>query len=276
MQILYKYVTAERALTCLPEVGDGTLRVTQPSALNDPFECSISKAFAEDAEEIANKKLAEVLSSINENSPIGEEEVKRARSKYGSLYLRELFSKQISQRFGVISLSREALHPLLWAHYTKDGSGFVIGYTVELVEQSGNSSGRKKVEVSQRRAQEVNYAQKPGVLIGYEVLLDEENIYRILLSKSSYWEYEREWRIVLELRYTIGTGIKDDRGQPINLVRIPNGAVKEVYYTERTPQDKIKEIKKRLENPNNRFGTTELIKLELAEERYGYQVAHED
>ena len=38
MDLLYKYVSAERALTCLPEIGDGTLRATQPSALNDPFE----------------------------------------------------------------------------------------------------------------------------------------------------------------------------------------------------------------------------------------------
>ena len=39
MDTLSKYVTARRALTCIPEVGDGTLRATQPAALNDPFEC---------------------------------------------------------------------------------------------------------------------------------------------------------------------------------------------------------------------------------------------
>ena len=37
MDILYKYVTAQRALTCIPELGDGTLCATQPAALNDPF-----------------------------------------------------------------------------------------------------------------------------------------------------------------------------------------------------------------------------------------------
>ena len=38
MKTLYKYMIAERVLTCLPEVGDGTLRATQPATLNDPFE----------------------------------------------------------------------------------------------------------------------------------------------------------------------------------------------------------------------------------------------
>ena len=41
MGILYKYVTGKRALHCIPEVGDGTLRATQPAALNDPFECAV-------------------------------------------------------------------------------------------------------------------------------------------------------------------------------------------------------------------------------------------
>ena len=45
MEILYKYVTANRALTCIPEVGDGTLRATQPAALNDPFECAVAVAY---------------------------------------------------------------------------------------------------------------------------------------------------------------------------------------------------------------------------------------
>ena len=47
MKTLYKYMIAERVLTCLPEVGDGTLRATQPAALNDPFECAVRAAFIE-------------------------------------------------------------------------------------------------------------------------------------------------------------------------------------------------------------------------------------
>ena len=32
----------KRALTCIPEVGNGALRATQPASLNDPFECSVT------------------------------------------------------------------------------------------------------------------------------------------------------------------------------------------------------------------------------------------
>ena len=89
--------------------------------------------------------------------------------------------------------------------------------------------------------------------------------------KSNLWKYEKEWRIIIQLRHTIGTGIKDDKGQPINLVRIPNEAVKEVYYTERTPRGTVKEINSRLKNPNNRFGVTHTTKLVMSEKGYGYE-----
>ena len=117
MDLLYKYVSAERALTCLPEIGDGTLRATQPSALNDPFESSVYKLFVEQVEEEGNRRLSEVLTSINPSSPVSEDRVVEARDRFGSLYLRELLSEQLSQRFGIVSFTSDPRHPLMWSHY---------------------------------------------------------------------------------------------------------------------------------------------------------------
>ena len=262
MEILYKYMSAERALTCLPEVGDGTLRATQPSALNDPFECADIKTFIEEDRDI--KILAEVLSSINKTTPVSENKVRDAKTRWGSLHSGELLRKQISQRFGVVSFGSEAQHPLMWAHYTVDGSGFVIGYA---------ASDLKNLTRGKERLEQISYQERPPFTMGYEILEDEENIYQLLLMKSDLWEYEKEWRIIIQLRHTIGTGIKDDKGQPINLVRIPNEAVKKVYYTERTPSETVEEINSRLGNPNNRFGVNRATKLVLSEKGYGYEEA---
>ena len=128
MEILYKYVTASRALTCIPEVGDGTLRATQPAALNDPFECAVAVAYAiPDASE-ENRVLAEALTQINESTPMTEEHVRNARQRYGSLFTRQLFAEQDSTNFSIVSFATDPQHPLMWAHYTTDGSGFAIGY----------------------------------------------------------------------------------------------------------------------------------------------------
>ena len=128
MDILYKYVTPRRSLTCIPEVGDGTLRATQPAALNDPFECAVTTiySFHDEAEE--NRQLAEGLTGINKSKRVSEERVRCARGNYGSLFTRQLFTEQVSTRFGIVSLTTNPCHPLMWSHYTTDGSGFVIGY----------------------------------------------------------------------------------------------------------------------------------------------------
>ena len=98
----------------------------------------------------------------------------------------------------------------------------------------------------------------------------QNNIHKLLLMKSEHWRYEKEWRIVVELNHTIGTGKIDARQQPINLFRIPNEAVKEIYYTERTPSEIVDTIKSRIRDANNRYGLREPVKLVLSGATYGY------
>ena len=151
MDILYKYVTLRRALTCIPEVGDGTLRATQPASLNDPFECSVTTlyVFPDEAEE--NRELAKVLTEINGSKPVTEEDVRSARQEHGSLFTRQLFTEQVSTRFGIVSFATDPRHPLMWSHYTIDGSGFVIGYdAAELGKLPGPVGCLRSVTYSDR------------------------------------------------------------------------------------------------------------------------------
>ena len=263
MRLLYKYVSAERALTCLPEVGDGALRATQPGALNDPFECAVVYALVERDKRAANREVARVLTSINRTSPLSEMDVDKARDKYGSLYLRELLSRQLSQRFGVVSFATDPRHPLMWSHYATDGAGFVVGYSRDHLM---NLSGKAK------RLRQVRYESRPIVIESYR-LLNEETIGTILSVKGEHWSYENEWRLIVELDKTIGMGRKDLHGQPINLLRVPNIAVMSVYYTERTPERFVKEIRSRLTDPNNRYAAGGLTKLVMSATRYGYEDA---
>ena len=260
-------MTAERVLSCLPEVGDGTLRATQPAALNDPFECAVRPTFIMD-ESDGNLEFAKVLSSINGTTPVTGQQVARARRDYGSLYLRNLFAAQVSQRFGVVSFTTDPKHPLMWSHYTSDGSGFVVGYKAD----SLRSLSRREDSL-----REVEYRSEVALLGGYIVLSSPESNLDILLSmKSGHWSYESEWRLVVELRETIGTGQSDSLGLPVNLVRVPNEAVVSVYHTERTPVGVVERIRARLKDPNNRYGTHRLTKLVASAERCGYDDAPDD
>ena len=262
MKILYKYVAAERALTCLPEVGDGTLRATQPSALNDPFECSVGKGFRIDRSD-HDKEIVDLLNDINPDTPIDQCKINGARKRWGSLFWQELLREQVSYRLGIVSFADDHRNLLLWAHYTVDGSGFVIGY--DRVDLSKLICGKELLKA-------VTYVNDRPSIERYRELLYQNYIHKLLLMKSDVWQYEGEWRIVVELNHTIGTGKTDAREQPICLFRIPNKAVKEVYYTERTPSDKVDAIKSRISNPNNRYGVCEPVKLVLSGATYDYVV----
>ena len=270
VEVLYKYMTAERVMTCLPEVGDGTLRATQPAALNDPFECAVRAMFIEFGwdELRRNQEFAEVLSSIHGTTPVSEEEVAQAKEEHGSLYLRNLFAMQLSQKYGIVSFTEGPRHPLMWTHYTSDGSGFVVGYGVERLRSLSSGEGSLIP---------VTYVSEMPPIIGYRVLnYSEGNLHLFLSMKSDYWSYESEWRLIVELSETMGTGLLDVRGLPINLVRVPNESVVSVYHTERTPADVVERIRSRLENPNNRYGTQRLTKLVASAERYGYEDGPDD
>ena len=172
MEVLYKYVNADRVLTCLPEVGDGALRATQPAALNDPFECGVALGMIRQDQRAENEEIAAVLSRLNGATPVSEAKVRKARSEYGSLFLRELLVAQLSQRYGIVSLSSNPRHLLMWAHYTGDGSGFVIGYRVDDLRPLVRRNDSLK---------EVTYESRVLPIVEYPVLSKEENV-NILLS----------------------------------------------------------------------------------------------
>ena len=149
--MLYKYVTSERALTCIPEVGNGTLRATQPAALNDPFECAVAPVYVIPDEGEENRQLTKVLNAVNESKPVTEAEIQQARREHGSLFTRHLFTKQVSTRFGIVSFTTDPYHPLMWSHYTTDGSGFVIGYdAAEISKLAGPKGSLRPVEYQGR------------------------------------------------------------------------------------------------------------------------------
>ena len=189
--LLYKYVTAERALACLPEMGDGTLRATQPVALNDPFECHMQQMFVERDLAEGNAKLARVLTELHKTVPVTPDDVASARDRYGSLYMRELFAQQVSRRFGIISFATDPCHPLMWSHYADCGAGFVIGYQTPDIDRLAAGS---------ERLREVRYGSAPVPLRDFVVPIEpESNIYKLLCYKSSHWQHEREYRLVVDL-----------------------------------------------------------------------------
>ena len=212
--------------------------------------------------------MANALTVINETKPVTPERVRRAREEFGTLFTRQLFAEQVSTRYGIVSFATNPYHPLMWSHYTTDGSGFAIGYDVAMLSKLTGSKGCLNM---------MKYGDRPPPIFDPIVLVwPESNLPKLLSIKSKHWSYENEWRLIVELDGTIGTGKTDRHGQPINLVQVPNEAVVSVYYTERTPPESVTLIRERLADKNNRYRTDSPRKLILSTSSYGYEEAPDD
>ena len=268
MDILYKYVSSKRVLTYIPDVGDGTLRATQPAALNDPFEFAVTTLYVFRSEAQENRELAKVLTDFNERHPVTEEDVHDARGEHGGLFTRQLFAEQVSTRFGIVSFAADPRHLLMWSHYAADGSGFVIGYERSELNKLAGPKGCLRT---------VKYGTTPAPILDPIVPVSpDSNLPRLLSYKSEHWSYEDEFRLIVELSRTIGTGQTDQHGQPINLVQVPNEAVVRVYYTEITPPESVNLIRDRLADENNRYRTDKPRKLVRSSPEFAYEEAPDD
>ena len=131
------------------------------------------------------------LNSIVPEHPLMLREMYHSRQQLGTQAWNELLRKQLSLRFGVVAFARSALHPLLWAHYADSGAGVAIGYSVSVL---------KTVITGLEQLGAVKYLEQPPITLGHEIFKDESNLHATLLTKSSYWEYEQEWRLTAELQ----------------------------------------------------------------------------
>lgn len=112
-------------------------------------------------------------------------------------------------------------HPLTCVHYTVDGSDFVKGYDAKRLEALDRNEGRLRPV---RYESVIAHLPTPSVLT-------EDNAYPLLSLKGCHWEYEQEWRLILELSETIGSVSRDRYDQSINPVRVSKSAVKSLYIT---------------------------------------------
>ena len=131
--VLYKYIPISR-------IGQGaprSLRVTQPSALNDVMECSIEPMGGTGAD--GSRYRAAVGAKLQDCLGVTMSEGELAKlwvTSSGDMGLSVLIRDHLDCRVGVVSLSRNALVPTMWAHYAQN-TGVVVGYETEALTKLG-------------------------------------------------------------------------------------------------------------------------------------------
>ena len=127
--MIYKYLSPERY-----DFFDSLkLRFSQPEALNDPYECE--PAFIGNTKEYIDNILQSDENTSNEEENAQPRNTKKKNAKMYendpiALYnlIKEKTQQSINNRIGILSLSKKNNNCVMWAHYTKNHRGFVIGF----------------------------------------------------------------------------------------------------------------------------------------------------
>lgn len=236
MKLVYKYCPPSRkSFFSHPK-----FRFTYPSDLNDPLECypilrikDINKVISDTVER--NRKLIEdKLSPIALQKAIENysNDLKNNEQAFINRCL-GIHMKHVNQNVGILSLTKENSIELLWAHYCQDHKGFVIGLNSESDFFKKKNTDRPDI------GQLIDVRYEPDIL---EVNIDQYSLpMEILYTKKDIWAYEKEARIIRELKNCDEKITKD--GKDIHLFNFPKKDVAEVIFGLKMDIEDIDQIK---------------------------------
>jgi hypothetical protein len=172
--VLYKYVSFKTALDIIE---NNSIAFSCIEDLNDPFECT-ALGFSD----------GEMSASMVTNA----------------------YRNRFSRNYALLSLTREPLNPLMWAHYGDSHQGVAIGIDVEKAGLTCTQSSiipaqYGEVIYTASKPKSVNFENSTEELmnIGKDATCFNSDFYNItkraFLYKSSEWSYEEEVRVVKRL-----------------------------------------------------------------------------
>jgi hypothetical protein len=213
--ILYKYVPPER----IDILSTGHVAFPPPWLFNDPFEAS--PVYAADASEAI--ALFEEYRPVRAQLTAEQERALQARidAIQNAHGLRRIMLEQAARSVGVLSLSATNDNLLMWAHYTEQHTGFVIGFDTaqDGWAESGLLNGPpgepSEIVYSDTRPAPVNITDTTPEHIWY--------------MKSSEWKYEQEWRVTRWIPKAPKTATRED-GSKVPLFPFPPEALSRIIF----------------------------------------------
>ena len=210
--LLYKYVTIEG----LKRILEGSIRFTQPSAFNDPFELLPEIIVP------ANEMERQVNVSFDIRAPRQSQTTFEQREPIPEVCTssdamsREIV-QQLNQSIGFLSLSEVKDSLLMWAHYADQYSGAVVAF------DGAHDFFTDKIAIEYRSSRPRRYLR--------DYLAEKPIPVAEICVKSDQWAYEKEVRIVRMLAECEQNGF-DSRNFPVFVQRIPLGSIESVVLGE--------------------------------------------
>jgi Protein of unknown function (DUF2971) len=249
---LFKYVTLDR----IDILVNQEIRYTQLGAFNDPFEMpvfleklvkasTIDKWFEEGfPDELVRDEYEKLSNEVKNRIPFNMFVQEVNKHKHLAIpplthFLEQRMPefretiKNTDQYFGVLSLTETPDNLLMWSHYSGQHTGMVIDFD----ESHSIFDERKSPKDFIRHLQQVIYSDTRPILDTFE----DFSYADYMLTKSTEWSYEKEWRIaktVTNAKRTIPASPFD-----ICLFDMPSSAIKRVILGARVSAEDVDRVK---------------------------------
>lgn len=247
MNVLYKYCD-QRIVKILESL---ELKLPYISEVNDPLECLPFFYCPDDKSAIEARYLsaikkrnmrpsADYKQKLNEQFEKGEIQNRLVESQ------RKL-QKDWNQRKGcLLSVSKTAIEPVMWAHYTETHRGTVVGIDFDSIFYKNKGILMDSVKYSKKRPK-INILEEPE---GNVSLKSYQNA---VMTKSYSWRYEKEFRTIflvdhLERLQRHGLAcLKDFNGKKTWFLRLNPKSIRKIVFGLYTEDSLKLDIRKLIE-----------------------------
>ena len=230
-----------------------SIRFTQPEFLNDPYECHVT------LDTNARQKLvSDFYAYLIEKEPSKEKCHLQERAEANEPSLVEMALKQfrtLRSELGVLSLTESPMNLLMWAHYGDEHRGAVV--EIDIQHHSLFKPSKDDTEFSGFFA--VNYsAEKIAGIPNRETVIDS------LLTKSTDWQYENEWRFIRT------TNLLRHAKDQIYVADIDPAVIKQVIFGARFPDELLESAATKLKSET--FKHVEVNKAVMNPHKFGMRI----
>ncbi len=157
---------------------------SKPIDFNDPFDCGVQVDEGRIGESV-RKAVQDAYVKVGKNPqdiPGNEFDVKDEDKKAFDDFQKSIYD--LTQSFGIFSMSAVNDDILMWSHYADSHRGFCIEYS------------RTPRNILGKQAEPVKYQDRVPSLSVQEITSRGGNFDKLWLTKSIHWEYEKEWRLI--------------------------------------------------------------------------------
>ena len=192
MRTLYKYYSEK--LDVIKHLKNPSIKLATTASLNDPFEKQLSYQLT--------KTLSKIMLDDKFENEIQKEQLIQALSR---AYI------DISQSFGVVSLTETHENLLMWAHYASSHKGYCIGYNDDLFDEIYKINHSKDDWHGIYKPEKVKYNSERFHKDDINMKSNENTlILNAMLKKSCDWKSEREHRSIIPFHFADRFTIPED------------------------------------------------------------------